>query len=33
MVVETDEETLTVGGWGAMVEELEAHVVTLLSVT
>ena len=33
LVVETDDGPIEVGGWGAMVEELEAHSITLLSVT
>ena len=33
LVVETDDGPIEVGGWGAMVEELEAHSITLLSVS
>ena len=33
LVVETNDCPVEVGGWGAMVEELEAHSITLLSVT
>jgi len=33
LVVETDDGSIEVGGWGAMVEEMEAHSITLLSVT
>ncbi len=32
MVVDTDNGPVEVGGWGAMVEEFEAHHITLLSV-
>jgi len=32
LVVETDAGAVEVGGWGAMVEEIEAHRVTVLSV-
>ena len=33
LVVETDDGSIEVGGWGAMVEQFEAHRVTVLSVT
>lgn len=32
MIVETDDGAVEVGGWGAMIEELEAHRVKILSV-
>jgi len=32
MVVETDTGPVEVGGWGAMIEDLEAHTVSVLSV-
>lgn len=32
MIVDTDDGPIEVGGWGAMVEEVEAHRITVLSV-